>query len=307
MTNTRKFPADPLRAKQRTETSRLGFFSQNQTAWIEKSIEVENAIITMFNSNKSLLDIYDYARIKRGFIAQKSETENSEHFGVIRKKGIYGAGNFDLYSPYKSAGSIYNDVEHLNIMKKIILEQNIYATNVWNEPITIKELTRNKIYIKIDDTVKVSKRTIHPKNDNDLTVNMYTSELITNKTETDDIHIRIDWGEMNDEIYKSKMQSLNEQVKNILDVKTQEKDALNQIGLLAYDLCRLMPLKRGTAAVNGWIIRALAKIKGFEIGVMEIKKLPFDIYAEIQANREKYANDFVSAMKKDFSLSLSHR
>lgn len=281
---------------QRTELRRVSIFSGSQDIWAQKSIQVENEINNMLKSQKTLFDIYEYARNERAKIAMELEG-NAGNFGAIRK-----CDGKDMYTPQQFAGA-KGYPEGLQIMKDILLSQNLRKQEIQDEASTIQALRNKQIHIKFNSNLQVMEHLALPKTETDLKVRMYTSSNRETNSETSDTFIRIEWGIMDEETYSIKLNKLDAQRKEIMDEKCQGDEALYKLGLLAYDLSRLVLLQRGSSAVNGWIIRSMAKEKGFAVGVLSVKGLPFDIYAEIQTNREQYAKDFAENLKKEFNLS----
>lgn len=285
-------------SNQRTDPRRGSIFSAKQEDWLKKSIQVETEICNMLADQKSLYEIYEYARKERTKIFLELENTTTTNFGVIRKNE-----GKDLYTPQQFAGAKGNQ-ESLQKMKEILLSQNLETHEMQNESTKIKQLNRDQIFIKFGPHLKVTEHLAQPRTETDLKVRMYTSFNEENNTETQDTFIRVEWGMMDEEIYMQKLNKLDLQRNELMNPDCQGGEALHRLGLLAYDLSRLMFLQRGTAAVNGWIIRSIAKEKGFVLGVMNVKELPFDIYAEIQTSREQYAKDFVESLSKEFNLVI---
>lgn len=283
-------------SSQRTDPRRVSIFSAEQGNWVKKSIEVENEINIMLEKQKTLYEIYEYARCERMRIAQELETDNVVNFGLIRKRD-----GKDLYTPQQFAGAKGNP-ENLKKMKAILLNQNLIKTEMQDDLEVAQKLARDQIYIKFNPDLIVTEHVALPKTETDLKVRMYTSSNRESGIETNDTFIRVEWGMMDEEIYVSKLNKLDLQRKEFMNNECRGDEALYKLGLLSYDLSRLMLLQRGSSAVNGWIIRSMAKEKGFAVGVMSVKELPFDIYAEIQTNREQYAREFAESLKKEFNL-----
>lgn len=294
MADNRLFPPannnDQSSSNERTDPKRGMIFSGDQQIWARRCMEAEGEIGKMINMNKSLFEIYEYARKTRASIAEELEKNDVSSFGSIRIRD-----GRDMYNRQQYAGAKGN-LENLLKMKQILLAQNLNQKEISNESIEMRKLKQNQIFIEHGPDRKIMEYTALPRNENDLTVRMYTSSA-----RSDEVFIRVDWGYMDDEIYSSKLKRLDKQLQEFSNPEIQGDEALYRIGLLAYDLTRLMLLQRGSAAVNGWIIRELAKAKGFVLGVMTVKGLTIDIYAEIQSNREQYAKDFAESLKMTFS------
>ena len=112
--------------------------------------------------------------------------------------------------------------------------------------------------------------------------------------------VKITWQRMDPSIYQANLIKCDDTIKYYRPLGGE--DALFQLGLFAYDLSLMTLLTRGSAAVNGWIIRGFAADKGMELGVLRVNGLPFDIYAELQLDRNQYAKDFVASLAKEYNL-----
>src|SRR5579862_3214653 len=104
-------------------------------------------------------------------------------------------------------------------------------------------------------------------------------------------------------IYKEKLAQMNLLLNEIKTSPPKSRECLIKMGYLAYDLSRFVPLQRGSASVAGSHIRGIGKVKGFSgIGNMHVRGLPFDVYAQMQTNRDQYAIEFCNDVSRDFNL-----
>ncbi|HRE31749.1 MAG TPA: hypothetical protein PLD88_07245, partial [Candidatus Berkiella sp.] len=117
--------------------------------------------------------------------------------------------------------------------------------------------------------------------------------MIQEKDGSENIFIYTSWPEMTEEKYNIYLNTTDSLRKKIIEPSCQGEDALLLLGLLAYDLSNILLYNRGSAAITGWLIRAIAQEKGINLDhVLKVNELAFDIYAQVQPSRKQYALDF---------------
>lgn len=295
----------------RTEKMRSSLFNaKKQDAWASESIRVENTIQKMFESKQSnLIDIYDYARNERRQIAIDHDTDNKNDFGKIRTEN-----SGDRYTSNEFAGGAAN-LPALNTMKNILLAQDELIKNPTLQRVNVYLLEQafpdsdiGQYIIWRDPNAKA--RTIQQQVENisvRITIakkNNPEDELSDSTNLPETIQIEVLYGNMNSEIYDKKLKEINNLLVELKNPACTGIFALKKLGILAYELSNLVPLARGSAAVNGWIIRGIAKAKGFDLGVMKVLDLPYDICAMIYKNKDHYAEQFAESMVKSFNLGI---
>ena len=117
------------------------------------------------------------------------------------------------------------------------------------------------------------------------------------------IKLTVTYGEMNEIIYAEKLDKMNTLFKNIISDDCKDNEFYEQLGTFLYQMTKLMFLTRGTAAVNGWIGRAIAQAKGITIDNIHVNHLPFDIFAECELDEKKYVKKFIDAMSTSNPIS----
>lgn len=286
------------------------FKKLNQKIWAERSKAAEEVIRKMLNANNSLFEIYEYARDERRKIteAQYQDLANLTQ-KPIRKLDREGhletfgykrdVIHYDKYTKEVIAGSTTNSAEAFMDICTIVeakIKKGVFKKDVLQEGIEVEALgdfEPGDIEYSYREGDKQDKLNVP-----ELDVYVKSNKIVA---------IRFLWCDMDDEIYKEKLEKLNKSLNEIKQSEQANDETLAKIGLLAYDLSRLILLMRGSSAVNGWIIRELVEMKGFEKPeILQINKLPFDVYAQIQTDRNQYARDFVASIpKKKLTKNLS--
>lgn len=297
----------------RTNLDRISLFAnQNQDLWAKESKIIENQISIYFNDGLSLYDIYEYARDRRKTIAlqlnPKISDEDITNFGAIRgslendwkkfRDANYGQ---DIYDSVEFAGARPNPAA-LEKMKNVILTQS--------SSLKIQKLTQEdvRVYAHFFTIPRDAQNAIYYKDQGEHGKNLHFEMIVV--PDSNDISITVKYAPMSEAIYKLKLMELNAQLLELKKPECEGNDFLYKLGLLAYDLSRLIPLWRGSSAVNEWILRGIAKAKGFDAdiikGAIKVKGLSFDVCAEIQTNRNKYAEDFVEGIKEGFNINFKN-
>ena len=290
---------------ERTESMRKDVYSgSNQRIWETESRKVEKTIQDMFESKANLLSIYEFARKERHRIAIDLQHEPAEKFGQLRVTGQDSREECDVYKPNSIAGNNTKDTSTFTAIATIALSQKdkfafihplfedgyaLHSTAIWLS--ASKEKPIFAYASKTDYPTKPS-------------LEIYSSYDLANPSDANPLPlptmIKVSWQRMDPSIYEANLIKCDDVIKAYRPLEGE--DALFQLGLLAYDLSRLTLLTRGSAAVNGWVIRGLAAAKGMELGVLRVNGLPFDIYAELQLDRNQYAKDFVASLAKEYNL-----
>lgn len=266
----------------RTEESRIALFNgADQHKWEELSKEAESKLLEMFSNGETLFEMCNYASDKRKNIAFELSHKQSSRFGAIRDEKLS-----DAYSPEKFGGAAPN----LAALFAIIAMKNIICKHdrLGSYPVLISDKKYNRHhYVKSKN------------NEKEISLEMYV------ECENEDrFKIISHWPSMSKEKYDLVLAEFDSIRMAIFNENSQSDNILVLLGLLAYDLSNINLYKRGSASITGWIIRAIAKSKGFDLdGVLKVNGLPFDIYAQIQT-REQYAVDFADAIKKQFNLQV---
>lgn len=264
----------------RTEESRIDLFiGTDQHKWEEKSKEVESQLSEMFSNAATLLEMCNYASKRRGEIAVMLSHRFSHKFGKIRQQI-----RSDDYSLEKFAGGRPN-LPALLAMKNIISKYD----RLGSYPVRLSD--------KVYDFYQCIKS---KSNEKEVSVGIFFENENENR-----FWIRCTWPLMSQKKYDLVLTEFDSIRKAIFNESSQTEEVLRLLGLLAYDLSNINLYDRGSASITGWIIRAIANIKGFNLdGALKVNGLPFDIYAQVQT-REQYVIDFLHAIKKQFNLQIA--
>jgi len=297
-------------SSKRSESLRKDVYSgSDQSKWDKQSQEVEENIADMFASGKSLLTIYEFARKERHRIAVDLHHEPPEKFGQLRISGQDSREECDVYKPNSIAGSNTKDTSTFTTIATIALNQQdkfefkhplfedgyaMHSTAIW-----LSASKEQPLFV-------YASKTDYP---NKPSLEIYSNYDLANPPNTNPpplpAMIKVSWQQMDPSIYQANLIKCDDIIKTYRPLTGE--DALFQLGLLAYDLSRMTLLTRGSAAVNGWIIRGLAADKGMQLGVLRVNGLPFDIYAQLQLDRNQYAKDFVASLAKEYNLFPSQQ
>lgn len=270
------------------------FKNVDQNKWQEFSFAAENEIAKRFQENETLYEIYEFARKQRYFIAEQLGHTPREDFGTVRD---FSSSSVDFYKPNVIAGSKQDSSKLFDDMSNIIKEQStVFNCTVIDELFVVANIQFNTdfkpTYSYEYNDANSAVLYVYAIDDPTKPENKYQTALENKNI----LVIQYVWPEVNEEIYKEKLIGLQPLLNEIKEAENKSEDALYKIGLLVYDLSKFIPLVRGTASINGWITRSIAHEKGIELGPLRIRDLPFDIYAQIQTNREQYAKDFVKSL-----------
>lgn len=289
-------------SQTRSEVSRLNAFaSTDQNLWEQYSKEVEEKILAMIDDNCSFEEIHRFASSFRSRIAKelKQEREKDHAFGQYRNSERELSIRHDIYSNKHFATSAGANYPILIKLKAIILSQEStkQVTKQTDKPSLIEYQSRPQGSTYLPDRIEMTYGM-------DYANLSFSMRLTPNNAFPSYLepHISVTHGHMNHYVLTTAMAGLND---FFIDLKKtdDEQTYLNKVGLLAYDLSRLMFLERGGAAVHGWIIRGLLKSKfKIDIGNLSIFGIPFDIYAQVQMDRDQYARDFM----RSISRSMMH-
>lgn len=281
----------PRAESSRTEVSRIAMFKgSDQSEWSRLSKEVELKLSHMFSANNNISVMCDYAKDQRKEIAKQLKHQGK--FGVPREKRF-----LDIYNDNYFAGGDPNR-RALIRMKEILLQNG--AADRGAELLDDDEfkLRSNHKHSTIVRNIPLRSYTTTKISSDAVSVQLYTQ----GNDENEKITILCRWPEIYKWYYDpalNRMESIRQQLFN----KTcQGDEALLLLGLLAYELSNIVLYKRGSAAITGWIIRAIAKEKGFNLDMaLQVNDLPFDICAQVHS-RESYALDFADSLIKEFDL-----
>ncbi|KTD48835.1 hypothetical protein Lrub_1186 [Legionella rubrilucens] len=282
----------------RSEASRLNAFAgTDQTRWENYSKEVEEKILGMIKDNCSFEEIHRFASSSRSRIAKElqHETGKDHTFGQYRNSARELDIRQDIYSDEFFATSSGANYPILIKLKATILSQEntkqVVKKTTNHNTVEYESIPQGSTYLP--DVIKLPYSSDY--------ANLSLSMTLTpNKTFPSYLEpkISVTHGHMSPSVFNAAMAGLNDFF-IVLKKTDDEQAALNMIGLLAYDLSRLMFLERGGAAVHGWIIRALIKYRfKTDIGNLSIYGIPFDIYAQVQLDRDEYARDFARTITR---------
>lgn len=258
---------------------------------------MEEKILGMIQDNCSFEEIHRFASSSRSRIAKelKHETGKDHTFGQYRNSERELDIRQDIYSDEYFATSTGANYPILIKLKAIILSQKDTkeVTKQTQPDHSIEYQSRPQGSTYLPEMIRLPYSTAY--------ANLSFSMTLTpNKAFPSYLEpkISVTHGYMNHYVLKTAMAGLNDFFIT-LKKTDDEQTYLNRVGLLAYDLSRLMFLERGGAAVHGWIIRALIKSKfKVDIGNLSIYGIPFDIYAQVQLDREQYAKDFMLSITR---------
>ncbi|MDX1836664.1 hypothetical protein DIZ81_00405 [Legionella taurinensis] len=282
----------------RSEASRLNTFaSTDQTLWESLSKEVEEKILSMIEGNRSFEEIHQFASSSRSRIAKelKHETGKDNTFGQYRDSNRELELRQDIYSNRNFANSSGANYPILIKLKATILSQKntkqVIKKTTSDNTTEFESLQQGSTYLP--DLIELTYGSAY--------ANLSFSMTLTpNKTFPSYLEpkITVTHGYMSHPVFKTAMAGLNDFFIR-LKKTDDEQTYLNMLGLLAYDLSRLMFLERGGAAVHGWIIRALINHRfKKDVGNLSLYGIPFDIYAQVQLDRDDYARDFARSITR---------
>jgi hypothetical protein len=282
----------------RTEATRLNAFpSTDQTRWENYSKEVEEKILGMIKENCSFKEIHRFASSSRSRIAKELEHETSKQntFGKYRDSNRELEVRQDTYSDEVFATSSGANYPILIKLKATILSQK-------NTKQVIKKTTNDNTteFESLQNGSTYLPDLINFRYKSDYANLSFNMTLTPNKTFPSYLEpkITVTHGYMIPPIFETAMAGLNDFFIS-LKKTDDEQTYLNMLGLLAYDLSRLMFLERGGAAVHGWIIRALINHRfKKDVGNLSLYGIPFDIYAQVQLDRDDYARDFARTITR---------
>lgn len=275
--------------KSLTEDVRSGHFGHvDQNEWTSQAYQITDKLYSMLLAGASFLELNDFARIQRFELARKLHPEESDDFGMIRR--ARGCDTYEL--------GWFNDV---TMDKKVFIKLRQILSD--------QKSNFNKNEIEVIELRSGYQRAApgfrfycYTQNQTDLMNNTFYS-LLNTKTDTEVIiKIETQYSVMNGYIYLEMMRCLNGYLDLITMTKAGSNAAIFFLGLLAYDLCRVVAQKRGSAAINSFILRAIARSKEFDLTVLRLRDLPFDIYAQVQHDRLQYAIELAKSVKLDFQL-----
>lgn len=270
-----------------TENLRSGTFSAaNQDAWNKYSLQAVNEIASMILQGRTLYEIYEYARELRNKIAYETGAIDFRHFGQVRE-----TRNSDNYISGEITGTKADPEVFVRIVRILVSEINAFEKKQCDAAfdLTHKHHFDPKILGDIFLYSYPAGETKHKK------IEIVTRLNPESKKEGFAI-VKVTHGQMNSKIYKSGLSAISKPLDEISKSRLSLEEFILGLGYLAHDLSEPMFLSRGSAAVNGWILRGVAKSKGLVIGTMHVCGLPFDIYEQIQLDRDKYARDFARDM-----------
>ncbi len=117
-----------------------------------------------------------------------------------------------------------------------------------------------------------------------------------NKKNEETERIAITYPKIADNSIDQRIEKLQPLFENLM--RDNPHDDLNsfmeKLGELSYHLYRMLPLRRGTAAVVDWLIRAIAESKQVELGHRKDNDLPPDFMAFLTVRTDQYANWFAN-------------
>lgn len=288
--------AAPVLTRTNPERGAL-FDATSQAEWQRRCLETERAIADMIARGATLLEVYEYARQSRNEIAQSLKHEPVEKFGQIRLPDDLGP-NYDNYWPRRIAGSQQEDTTKFSQITGMLLPQ--LEGNFTVTVHTSGEVSPGAPY-KIDTSYRPT--TDHPlyvyeshtmRDESTMGVAIYSEHDLLREKDVIPELIKVRWPVMNEQVYSEGMKRMEESFRRMCASSPPELFAL--LAEFAYDMSRTIPLQRGTASVNEWIIRAVAGMHGIKLDQIRVNDLSFDIYAELQSDKRRYINDFVHAV-----------
>ncbi|WP_392538594.1 pentapeptide repeat-containing protein [Legionella sp. 227] len=280
-----------------TEPHRLNMFQNSQEKWAEKSAEVVDKLSSMAKKGCSLLELYDFARNRRAEIAVElgqNKKQKKNLFGMIRTENLITAdeyayhhllveGEENLFTiisqRVNSQRESFNTKKSVELsLSKTQLRANEFISQAPKEPLVFYETDR--------------------KDPSDMSLSAWGIQDPNGQVHI--LKVSAKWGITSEKHYKEKLDELDKLLKEAMDSQKTDQEFLECLAELMYELSRAILLTRGTAAVDGWLARALAQTRGIDLGKMHVNGLPFDICAELTLDKKQYIKDFVQSFSKDF-------
>ncbi|MCW8410397.1 pentapeptide repeat-containing protein [Legionella sp. PATHC035] len=282
----------------RTEPARLNMFENtDQKKWTARSIEAEQALSSMVKKGCTLRELYDFARTKRADIAVELE-QTSKSWGNINFFGM-------IRNEYRNYEDVYaldfllkeGDGENLfGIISQLISSQSELFDKKTHERLGQTQLRTNEFISQDAENPLVIYETLS-KDPSDMKLTAWGIQDSNGQ-----VHIlkaSAAWGTKSKGHYEKKLDELDKLLKETMKPQKSEQEFLEGLAELIYCLSKEILLVRGTAAVNGWLARAIAQTRGIDLGNLRINGLPFDICAELTIDKKKYIKDFVTSFSKD--------
>lgn len=275
---------------QLTENTRAGHFGHvDQSEWTRRSNQITDQIYQLLLAGASFLEINDFARKERFQLANSLHPDDADEFGLIRR--ARGSDSYELgwfndvvmdKAVFLTIQQILSEQKAIFTKKEIdVIELNLGYRRAWGniryyyyENTNLSDLMNITFYSEFD--IKTDKEII--------------------------LRVETQYPLMNGFIYMETMRQFSACLDYLKKTKERSNAAAFLLGLVLYDLSRIVPQKRGTAAINGWIIRALGRLKKFDIQLLRIRGIPFDIYGQVQFDRIKFAIEIAQSIKEDFKF-----
>ncbi len=274
------------------------FFGVKATAtdktivWSHYCTGVERKIAKLIKEDASMLTIFEFAQNARRRIAQ--QRDESENFGISRSGKPSPNDEYSDKEDSTTNPAIFADISKLALA---ILEQEKALNNI-----TVGEVKKATFTFK--KTLTTDGKSIPLPNE--------TMTITFNKDKQNNINILsvlVNFQSLDINDFKESLNYFDKAFRN--KVKNKEYADLDiflhDCGNFLYHIDRFYPLLRGTGASLQWIIRGLILYQtGVEIGDIRLgppdqhNRIPFDVYAQLLQDPEKYANDFQHHMKPLF-------
>ncbi|CAM3004613.1 Uncharacterised protein [Legionella steigerwaltii] len=261
--------------------------SPNQDEWNKRAENAINELYKRMLANQNLYEIYEYARIERSAIAddlgQTFSTSDAIQFG----QSLFGKIREQMHGV--TSGDIYME-------GKLIVPET--GRDLFPK---LLEIVAQQNNLKKTEIVNGQSKTIKYASGDCCSDEMLLVHSIDYEkgTKTDE-RIKVYYPYSDEDYYKEKMQQFDLIFSNLKSNHCKNDEAAFKLGLLLHDLCSLNPISRGSAAVHGWLARAIARMKEIPVQNLRIFDIPFDMYAQVQRDRTQFAKDFASAIKPDF-------
>ena len=196
-----------------TEATRLEYYKDSdQVKYSQLYQELIANIVKMLAENKSLFDIYEYARIERGNIAKELKHPDQDDFGIIRDKR-----GSDVYSTRFYASTRNSNDKLFRFVKDALPEKSSFKRREWPPNEKLVYCHDHFMYPSDIDLFTNQRKEFPDEMYLDLVIEVERYGRVTEEI----LEVKVNYCIMNQQIYEDRIQSLK---KELMLVKNSEKE-----------------------------------------------------------------------------------
>jgi len=270
---------------------------EKKVMWSYYCVGAESRLTKMINSNLSLNEIYGTACKMRYDIA------------VLRNEVSIGGGIAFGNRRTEEITDTYAKIEDANTTS--IVDENTYASiQTAAEPLIQQAMQLPEVQVKLRDAnggpfeFEIKRQlTFQTSDGKSIALPECTMTVMMDKGQAQ--HIKIDFSPPKQGNFNALMNEMEEHFdamrKNFRFSENKDAEFLLELGKLAFYLSRSYNLERGNGAIVQWILRSITKnYSNADLGDIRINGVPYDIYAQLTDDPNKYPVAFKDSLIGQF-------